>query len=208
LSTVKLYEKIEEKETTGEDTLTSADLLNEIDMTLAAVTRDDRKLSDDAVRYIPLQQPSTGRLLAALFLPADSDEPVRMVDLPVDEDGGIFAAAYQLIECRLIQVIEPVDGVNYLCDEECSPEFTSDAVLNLRASHLAHALKFAQATGEYPPDNTGATQRERLQDALAWQAQVRLHGNVIVVGFDSGSYRPLPAPFLGFAREALDLDDR
>ncbi len=182
-------------------------MLHRIDATIEVVTCDDPTVSPDAVRYNPSPSPEDIRF-ATLFIPADASQPVRVVDLFAVKND-FLAAAYDLIKCSMIEVIDPADGISFVFDEEGSPLCNSDAVHNDRATYLAHAVKFAQATGEYPADDSDADDpRHRLRTAFAWQRRVRLFGNVMVVGFDpeSGEHHPVPEAFVAFAAEALDLD--
>lgn len=181
-----------------------SDILGGIDATLATVTGDP--VSYDAMRWAPTI--ADGRTFTALHIPADPYDDVKLVDL----GDKAYAGARALIGCHLIEKVTVGAAgdisVDFLFDEEGSPDFRSDAVFNERAHHLGYALKLAQSIGEYPAPN-GASRRDLAEEAAGWWRWVRIFGPVVIVGADerTGEWVPVPARLVEFAAEDLDLEE-
>jgi hypothetical protein len=155
----------------------------------------------DAMRWTPeTDQPR----FPALLIPADRTATVHLVDL----GDSAHAGARKVIGCDLIEKVTVEQAglisLDFLLDEEGSPECRSDAVFNRRATILGYALRLAQMTGEYPapPD---VDKRDLAMAAAVWKRHVRLYGPVVILGADerTGDWVPVPERLVEFAAEAL-----
>ncbi|GAB1646796.1 hypothetical protein [Krasilnikovia sp. MM14-A1259] len=176
------------------------DVIGRIDATLGTVTADP--VSADAMRCQP---DATRPDFAALLVPADLAEPIRLVDL----DGQALAGARRFIGCQLISKLTVYGAgdvsTDFLFDDEGA--LYDGAVLNQRATELIHVLKAAQFTGEYPAP-ADLRPQDLATDAEAWRRHVRLVGTVVIIGADerTGDFVPVPQRLLEFLTEALDVD--
>ena len=158
----------------------------------------------DAMRWTP---EADQLRFPALLIPADPTAPIHLVDLGDDA----YAGARKVIGCDLIEKVTVEQAglisLDFLLDEEGSPECRSDAVFNRRATVLGYAVKLAQLTGEYPapPD---LEKHDLAAAAAGWKRQVRMYGPVVILGADerTGDWVAVPERLVEFAAYALDLE--
>jgi hypothetical protein len=176
------------------------DILTTIDAALATATGDP--ISDGAMRWQPAV---ADHQFAALLIPADPHEAIRLVDL----GGDAYAGARQHIDGNIGKhTVDEAGAIStdVLFDEDHGPDNGADP--NRRATFLVHALKMAQLTGEYPAP-AGVSTRDLAEEAALWSRYVHLYGPVVIVGADerTGQWVPVPPRVVEFATEALDLEE-
>lgn len=137
--------------------------------------------------------------IRVVVIPADDEQPATVQEMP-REDGSVLRALQAAVD-GLVDAVGLAEGVDMWVNDEGL--FTKSR--NARATHVLHAVKVAQTTGEYPAPE-GADPRDVMEHAILTQMHVVLFGTAVIAGHDEeGGTVSVPERLLAFLRDQVGL---